>query len=181
MDERLARANEGLKTVRIKGKDYVMVKDRLAAFRREFPEYRLMVDVQEWREDEILMCATIYGEDGTAIAQDYAHEIKSSSGVNSTSYIENASTSAIGRVLACFGIGIDDSYASANEVEQAIKKQNQQALTRQEVARLIKVVQSGENCGEDEAVLFIKEVTGKESSALLTGDDYAKVVGALKE
>ena len=37
--------------------------------------------------------------------------------------MENCETSAIGRALGCMGIGVEDSFASANEVENAQHKQ----------------------------------------------------------
>ena len=43
---------------------------------------------------------------------------------NKTSYVENCETSSWGRALANFGIGLDTSVASADEVQNAIKNQN---------------------------------------------------------
>jgi ssDNA-binding Zn-finger/Zn-ribbon topoisomerase 1 len=43
--------------------------------------------------------------------------------INKTSFVENCETSAWGRALGNLGIGIDDSIASAEEVDMAIKKQ----------------------------------------------------------
>ena len=50
--------------------------------------------------------------------------MQGSSNINKTSYVENCETSAIGRALAMLGIGIDTSIASANEVADAIAKQD---------------------------------------------------------
>ena len=43
--------------------------------------------------------------------------------INKTSYIENCETSAVGRALGIFGIGVDTSIASAEEVLNAINNQ----------------------------------------------------------
>jgi len=60
--------------------------------------------------------------EGKVIANGVAREVRTdtSSFVNKTSYLENCETSAWGRALANFGIGIDNSVASANEVINAI-------------------------------------------------------------
>jgi hypothetical protein len=44
--------------------------------------------------------------------------------INTTSALENAETSSIGRALACLSLG-GSEYASANEVENAISQQEQ--------------------------------------------------------
>ena len=69
------------------------------------------------------MKATVLNEHGIAIATGHAHETKGSSFINKTSYIEVCETSAWGRALGNFGIGIDSSVASADEVNNAIKMQ----------------------------------------------------------
>ena len=63
------------------------------------------------------------------IASGHAHETQGSSNINKTSYVENCETSAIGRALAMMGIGIDTSIASANEVNEAIAKQDDTSLS----------------------------------------------------
>jgi hypothetical protein len=59
----------------------------------------------------------------------HAHEERASSHINKTSYVENCETSAVGRALAMMGIGIDTSIASANEVTEAIAKQETASTT----------------------------------------------------
>ena len=85
----------------------------------------------EWDKDkeEIVIRATIYdtsSDIGGILASGIAHERRDdkNSFVNKTSYVENAETSAIGRALACMGIGIEDAYASAFEVANAIAQQD---------------------------------------------------------
>ena len=43
--------------------------------------------------------------------------------INKTSALENSETSAVGRALGMYGIGIDTSIASAEEVGNAVKQQ----------------------------------------------------------
>jgi hypothetical protein len=61
--------------------------------------------------------------DGVLVATAHAYEKEGSSFINKTSYIENCETSAVGRALGIYGIGIDTSLASADEVANAVTQQ----------------------------------------------------------
>lgn len=113
-----------LKTINIKGKSYVEVSERLKHFRKTFPDYSLTTQIIECTADQCVMVATILDPSGRVIATGHAHETKNSSFINKTSHVENCETSAWGRALANFGIGIDSSVASANEVTMAIAQDN---------------------------------------------------------
>ena len=63
-------------------------------------------------------------EQDREIATGIAEEVKGSTFINKTSYVENCETSAWGRALANMGIGLDTSVASAEEVQNAIANQN---------------------------------------------------------
>ena len=125
-------SNAKIKTTNIKGKQYAEVHERIKHFRGE-PNYASLginTEVLEWDKDkeEIIIRATIYDTNrdiGRILASGIAHERRDDkqSFVNKTSYVENAETSAIGRALACMGIGIEDAYASAFEVANAIAEQ----------------------------------------------------------
>ena len=67
--------------------------------------------------------AEIKDSTGRLIASGIAEEFKGSSYINKTSYVENCETSAWGRALGNFGIGLDTSVASANEVLNAVSNQ----------------------------------------------------------
>ena len=76
-------------------------------------------------DDAQCVCkASIVDANNRIISTGHAHETQGSSNINKTSYVENCETSAIGRALAMLGIGIDTSIASANEVADAIAKQD---------------------------------------------------------
>ena len=62
------------------------------------------------------------------VASGYAHEKQNSTFINKTSFIENCETSAWGRALGNFGVGVDESVASADEVANAIKNHNEKLL-----------------------------------------------------
>jgi len=115
--------NKKLKSINIKGKEYVEVNERLKFFRINFPKYSLTTEVLEKTPDSILIKATVYDDKDRPIATGIAEEIKGSTFINKTSYVENCETSAWGRALANLGIGLDTSVASAEEVQNAIENQ----------------------------------------------------------
>ena len=112
-----------MKTVNIKGKNYVEVNERLKYFRKNFKGYSLISSIIDLTDEKVVMKATITSPEGFEVANGTAYELAGSSFINKTSYIENCETSAFGRALANFGIGLDNSVASADEVSQAIELQ----------------------------------------------------------
>ena len=112
-----------LKTVNIKGKEYVTVNERLKYFREHFKGYSLTSEITHLNENGVVMKATIKNAEGVEVATGHAHEKQGSSFINKTSFIENCETSCWGRCLGNIGIGLDQSVASADEVANAIKNQ----------------------------------------------------------
>jgi len=113
-----------LKTINIKGKQYVEVNERLKYFRANFKDYSLTSEITHIDSSMCVVKAEIVSPDGRVVASGHAHEVQSSSYINKTSYVENCETSSWGRCLGNFGIGIDSSVASADEVKMAINKQD---------------------------------------------------------
>ena len=113
-----------LKTINIKGKKYVEVNERLKYFRSNYPNHSLLSEITHIDSEMVVVRTQIIDPEDRILASGHAHEEKSASFINKTSYVENCETSSWGRCLANFGIGIDESVASANEVDIAIKKQN---------------------------------------------------------
>lgn len=116
-----------MKTVNIKGKNYVMVNERIKHFRtsEEYKGWSLSTEIISLTEDSCVLKAIICDENGVIKATGLAQEDRTSSMINKTSFVENCETSAWGRALGCLGIGIDDSIATAEEVNMAVKKQEQ--------------------------------------------------------
>jgi hypothetical protein len=112
-----------LKSINIKGKQYVEVNERLRYFRENYKDWSLESGVIEKTENSIIIKATIKDNEGRVRATGIAEEIKGSTFINKTSYVENCETSAWGRALANLGIGIDVSVASFDEVANAINQQ----------------------------------------------------------
>lgn len=114
-----------LKTIDIKGKEYVTVNERIKAFWSLYPNGRILTQLVSNDNEICVFRAEIYKDkNGEYDATGYAYEKESSSFINKTSYIENCETSAVGRALGMLGIGIDTSIASADEVNNAIYLQN---------------------------------------------------------
>ena len=112
--------------INIHGKNYIEVKDRVLQFRAEHPEWSITTSVVNIGENNsILISASVLDETDRVRATGLAHEFQAdkTSMVNSTSWVENCETSAIGRALASLGYGIEEAYASANEVQSAKAKQ----------------------------------------------------------
>lgn len=122
--EMLDQANSGIPTVDIKGKNYVMVNDRIKRFRDICPNGGIATEIVNLENGICTIKAVVTDDDGKVLATGLAQEKENSGFINKTSYIENCETSAIGRALGFCGIGVDDSIGSAQEVANAIKNQN---------------------------------------------------------
>ena len=116
-------ANPQIKSQKIHGKSYAMVHDRVNYFRGEvmYKDLGIETELVHFSEEHCVVRAFVRDNDNFILATGIAHEWKldPKSAVNKTSFVENAETSAIGRALACLGIGTEDAYASAFEVESA--------------------------------------------------------------
>lgn len=108
--------------VNIRGKEYMTVALRVQQFREKHPDWSIVTEIVHRDAEEVVMLATIYNSEARAIASGHAEEKRKASQINSTSALENAETSAIGRALAAAGFG-GTEFASANEVQNAIAQQ----------------------------------------------------------
>lgn len=122
-------ANKTLKTVNIKGKDYIDVGQRIKAFRMVYPEGSIQTEIISEEGGTVIMRAVVSSPEGVILGTGTAFEKESSSYINKTSYIENCETSAVGRALGMCGFGIDSSIASAEEVANAINNQTDKSST----------------------------------------------------
>ena len=112
----IEKANEGLSTIDVKGKEYVQVNTRVAAFRKVCPSGSITTEIVSLENGVVTMKTTITDEEGRILSTGFAQEKESGSYINKTSYIENCETSAVGRALGMAGFGIDTSIASAEEL-----------------------------------------------------------------
>lgn len=140
--EDIVKANKELKTIDVKGKNYVQVNDRVNAFRKVCPSGCIETEIVFLDGGVVTMKATVKDENGTVLGTGFAQEKESSSFINKTSFIENCETSAVGRALGFVGIGIDGSMASAEEVANAIMNQSKnEYITKAEQETLLKMLE----------------------------------------
>jgi len=116
-----------MKTINIKGKEYVTVNERVKYFREKFPDHQIETFLESDVEGRALFRAVIRNGNGDIVSSGYAMEKEGSTFINKTSHYENAETSAVGRALGFLGVGIDASIATANEVGNAVNNQKKEA------------------------------------------------------
>ena len=109
--------------VNIKGKEYKTVALRVQEFREQYKQFALITEVVQLDAEQCVIKASVLTDTDRVVATGLAQEFRKASQINGTSYVENCETSAIGRALACLGIG-GTEFASANEVVNAIHQQN---------------------------------------------------------
>lgn len=113
-----------MKTVNIKGKEYVEVHERIKHLRENYENAQLLTEIISNENGVCVMKATLMINE-KIVSTGHAYEKEDSTFINKTSYIENCETSAVGRCLGNYGIGINSSVASADEVVNAINQQQQ--------------------------------------------------------
>lgn len=109
--------------VNIHGKDYATVAHRVAVLRRNLgAKLSIHTEIISIDENKVVIKASAL-LNGNVIATGHAEEDRKSSRINSTSALENAETSAIGRMASFLGV-TNDNIASAEEVGLAISMQD---------------------------------------------------------
>ena len=108
--------------IKIHGKDYKTVAERLTEFHKEHKENRsIITEIIQFKDNVVVVKAVVkLGED---VFCGHAYEDIGSSKINETSALENCETSAIGRALASSGYA-GSEFCSADELVGALNKQN---------------------------------------------------------
>ena len=116
---------------------YLQVVHRVEAFRRVLgAEYGVDTKIIVDDGHRVVVKAIVTNKDGITVGSGMAEEIRGQGHVNTTSALENAETSAIGRALASLGLS-GGEYASANEMDAVPRKaenikQNQAVAVEQD-------------------------------------------------
>ena len=150
-------AKEGF--VNIHGKEYKTVAKRVQEFRETetYKGWSIMTEIVKIDDDQCVMKASVISPESKIIATGHGCEFKASSQINKTSYVENCETSAIGRALACLGLG-GTEFASANEVANAIHQQTTQRATATPKPSIIKATDGAGDELSEEDKQFIRDL-----------------------
>ena len=127
------------KAIKFKGKDYVLVSDRVNYFNEIYPNGSIQtVLVSDPTSRQVIFKAIITPDiKDNRIFTGYSQASfdDSTSFVNKTSALENAETSAVGRALALMGIGVIDSIASMDEINKSERENGVKTIVRDGVVR----------------------------------------------
>lgn len=115
-----------MKTINIKGKEYVPVVERIKELHRLFPkkcDIRTKILSDENISRVIVQAEiTIYNEDGLTLTFTGHSQAEWGKGLMGAVALEVAETSAIGRALGFANIGLLDGIASADEMRKVNPK-----------------------------------------------------------
>ena len=140
-----------MQTVKIQGKDYVEVKERVLYLAEAYPlKYSIQTKVKYYPNEKMWVAKATLTIDGM-VYTGHAQEIIGDGYINKTSALENAETSAVGRACAMAGIGVIGSIASADEIHKA---QNRQAYLDKD-----QPIKPKQTTHPDNKKLFVQQLT----------------------
>ena len=113
--------------------DYQTVQERIEIFWRLYPDGRIFNDIVLTNEKEVIIKCSVWKNSNQQLPDvtDFAQEPITEKGINSTSAVENCSTSATGRALSLLGGELSPSKkrASASEMSKRGRVMLSQAQT----------------------------------------------------
>ena len=114
--------------------NYETVDERLEKFWKAYPDGRIATEIELITDDRCIVKAYIYKTflDGVAFATGIAEERSTDRGVNSTSFVENCESSAIGRALHTGGIS---KHSDGKPRPSRTEMEKVQRLSAKDIAR----------------------------------------------
>jgi len=150
------------------GKLYTQVVHRMEAFRKQHgTEFGVDTSILVNDGQKVVVKAIITDKDSRIVGAGMAEEIRGQGLVNTTSALENAETSAIGRALASLGLA-GGEYASANEMDAVVRKTDVIKETPQKEVK-------------NEVVEQTPDETTPPSQPKDAVEDYEKIINRIKQ
>ena len=149
------------------GKMYLQVVHRVEAFRRVLgSDYGIDTKIIVDDGQRVVVKAIVTNKDGITVGSGMAEEIRGQGHVNTTSALENAETSAIGRALSSLGLS-GGEYASANELEAVPRKTNEiiQTITAENSDRKEKAQVAYDKIKQNQTVAVEKDPPSQQTPA----------------
>lgn len=110
------------KAIKIQGKNYVLVSDRVIYFNDTYPNGKIETKLISKPESDHIITKTKVTPNcdyPQRYFTGYSQAVIGQGMVNKTSALENSESSSCGRALAMMGIGVIDSIASVDEMSKA--------------------------------------------------------------
>ena len=104
-----------LPTIKLKGKDYVQVKDRIIFFNETYPNGQITTKIVSVIDSKMVRFRATVQPDVSNPRKFVAHSFGT---IDEVKAFEKLETVAVGRALALMGIGIVESIASADEMDR---------------------------------------------------------------
>ncbi len=122
------------KAITIKGKQYVLVSDRVNYFNETYDKGSIETEYQ-LVGDTFYFKATVHPVSSDTARRFTGHSQATIGDgmVNKTAAMENAETSAVGRALAMMGIGVIESIASVDEINKATSARTVKFATEKQI------------------------------------------------
>ena len=158
--------------------DYETVETRLEKFWSKFPNGRTETKLLKFDGGQYIVWSAIYRDitDSVPFATGLAEETVQGRGVNSTSALENAETSSLGRSLANGGFAAKGKRASAEEMSKVERKNAAQTAIEEAKAKMAQtskeyvpiakeddpwtIREAAPAATVDEAVAMVKDIIG---------------------
>lgn len=158
--------------------DYETVETRLEKFWSKFPNGRTETKLLKFDGGQYIVWSAIYRDiaDSVPFATGLAEETVQGRGVNSTSALENAETSSLGRSLANGGFAAKGKRASAEEMSKVERKNAAQTAIEEAKAKMAQtgkeyvpiakeddpwtIREAAPAATVDEAVAIVKDIIG---------------------